>query len=49
MSRLLCNEPRGHADMYGGMIVPADDAVAIAIGSHDVEPAKQTIGSSERL
>jgi proline racemase len=25
LRRLLCNEPRGHADMYGGMIVPADD------------------------
>ena len=25
---LLCNEPRGHADMYGGFIVPADDAAA---------------------
>jgi proline racemase len=23
--RLLCREPRGHADMYGGFIVPADD------------------------
>jgi proline racemase len=23
--RLLCHEPRGHADMYGGLIVPADD------------------------
>lgn len=22
---LLCNEPRGHADMYGGFIVPPDD------------------------
>ncbi len=22
---LLCSEPRGHADMYGGFIVPADD------------------------
>jgi proline racemase len=26
--RLLCNEPRGHADMYGGFIVPPDDAGA---------------------
>ncbi|MGO3146497.1 MAG: proline racemase family protein [Leucobacter sp.] len=25
---LLCNEPRGHADMFGGFIVPADDAGA---------------------
>lgn len=25
---LLCNEPRGHADMYGGFIMPADDAGA---------------------
>ncbi len=23
--RFLCNEPRGHADMYGGMVVPPDD------------------------
>jgi proline racemase len=23
--RMLCHEPRGHADMYGGMIVPPDD------------------------
>ena len=23
--RFLCNEPRGHADMYGGFIVPPDD------------------------
>lgn len=23
--RLLVNEPRGHADMYGGFVVPADD------------------------
>lgn len=23
--RLLCNEPRGHADMYGGLLVPPDD------------------------
>ena len=22
---VLCSEPRGHADMYGGLIVPADD------------------------
>jgi len=26
--RLLCHEPRGHADMYGGFIVPADDGGA---------------------
>lgn len=26
--RLLCSEPRGHADMYGGFIVPPDDAGA---------------------
>ncbi|MEO8517773.1 MAG: proline racemase family protein [Dermatophilaceae bacterium] len=25
---LLCREPRGHADMYGAFIVPADDAGA---------------------
>ncbi|MEO8888576.1 MAG: proline racemase family protein, partial [Jatrophihabitantaceae bacterium] len=25
---LLCSEPRGHADMYGGFIVPPDDAGA---------------------
>jgi proline racemase len=23
--RLLCSEPRGHADMYGGLLVPPDD------------------------
>jgi proline racemase len=23
--RLLCHEPRGHADMYGGFVVAADD------------------------
>ena len=22
---VLCSEPRGHADMYGGLIVPPDD------------------------
>ncbi|HEX5620673.1 MAG TPA: proline racemase family protein [Solirubrobacteraceae bacterium] len=26
--RLLCHEPRGHADMYGGFLVPGDDAGA---------------------
>ncbi|MEO7349730.1 MAG: proline racemase family protein, partial [Terrimesophilobacter sp.] len=26
--QLLCQEPRGHADMYGGFIVPPDDAGA---------------------
>ena len=26
--QLLCGEPRGHADMYGGFIVPPDDAGA---------------------
>ncbi|HEY7074004.1 MAG TPA: proline racemase family protein [Solirubrobacteraceae bacterium] len=26
--RLLCHEPRGHADMYGCFLVPADDAGA---------------------
>src|SRR5687767_6959750 len=25
LRQLLCFEPRGHADMYGGFIVPADD------------------------
>ena len=25
LRRLLCFEPRGHADMYGGFLVPADD------------------------
>lgn len=25
LRRTLCHEPRGHADMYGGFIVPADD------------------------
>ena len=28
MRRLLCHEPRGHADMYGGFLVPPDDAGA---------------------
>jgi proline racemase len=28
LRRLLCFEPRGHADMYGGMIVPPDDGGA---------------------
>src|SRR6476646_9640043 len=26
--RMLCHEPRGHADMYGGFLVPADDGDA---------------------
>jgi proline racemase len=26
--RLLCHEPRGHADMYGGLVVPPDDGGA---------------------
>jgi hypothetical protein len=25
LRRFLCFEPRGHADMYGGFLVPADD------------------------
>src|SRR5215216_2941922 len=25
LRKLLCHEPRGHADMYGGFIVPPDD------------------------
>ncbi len=25
LRRVLCQEPRGHADMYGGLIVPPDD------------------------
>ena len=25
MRRLLCHEPRGHADMYGCFLVPPDD------------------------
>jgi proline racemase len=25
LRRLLCHEPRGHADMYGGFVVPPDD------------------------
>ncbi|KNE83849.1 MULTISPECIES: proline racemase family protein [Streptomyces] len=28
MRALLCSEPRGHADMYGGFLVPPDDADA---------------------
>jgi proline racemase len=26
MRAVLCSEPRGHADMYGGFVVPSDDA-----------------------
>jgi proline racemase len=26
--KILCHEPRGHADMYGGFVVPPDDAGA---------------------
>ncbi|MEU4623985.1 proline racemase family protein [Actinoplanes sp. NPDC023801] len=25
LRRILCHEPRGHADMYGGLLVPPDD------------------------
>ena len=28
LRRLLCHEPRGHADMYGGFLVPPDDGHA---------------------
>jgi proline racemase len=28
LRKLLCLEPRGHADMYGGFITPPDDAGA---------------------
>jgi proline racemase len=28
LRQLLCFEPRGHADMYGGLITPADDSDA---------------------
>jgi len=28
LRRLLCFEPRGHADMYGGLLVPPDDDAA---------------------
>ncbi|MFC7959136.1 proline racemase family protein [Rhodococcoides kroppenstedtii] len=28
LRRLLCYEPRGHADMYGGFVTPPDDAGA---------------------
>ncbi|MCC9738332.1 proline racemase family protein [Streptomyces sp. MNU89] len=28
MRALLCSEPRGHADMYGGFLVPPDDSDA---------------------
>lgn len=34
MRALLCNEPRGHADMYGGFITPADIVPDGAIGAH---------------
>ena len=27
--RLLCHEPRGHADMYGCFVVPPDDEGAV--------------------
>lgn len=37
---ILCSEPRGHADMYGGLVVPPDDegglVVAPADGSAEV-------------
>src|SRR5678816_374243 len=29
MRALLCNEPRGHADMYGCFLVPPDDPGAV--------------------
>jgi proline racemase len=28
LRKVLCSEPRGHADMYGGFVVPPDDAGA---------------------
>jgi proline racemase len=28
LRRILCHEPRGHADMYGGLLVPPDDSGA---------------------
>jgi proline racemase len=28
LRKLLCLEPRGHADMYGGFLTPPDDASA---------------------
>ncbi|QWZ10707.1 proline racemase family protein [Nocardioides panacis] len=28
LRRVLCSEPRGHADMYGGFLVPPDDDAA---------------------
>ena len=34
--RLLCHEPRGHADMYGCFVVPPDDEDA---DRHDLSPA----------
>lgn len=34
LRQLLCNEPRGHADMYGGFIVPPDDVPATQIAAH---------------
>jgi proline racemase len=34
MRALLCNEPRGHADMYGGFIVPADPVPPGELGAH---------------
>ena len=31
---LLCNEPRGHADMYGCFLVPPDDPGAVLLPRH---------------
>lgn len=43
---LLCSEPRGHADMYGGFLVPPDDD-----GAHlgqCVSPRTGSTGSTPR-
>src|SRR5690606_13094556 len=34
MRALLCNEPRGHADMYGGFITPPDEVADGETSAH---------------
>ena len=52
LRRLLCYEPRGHADMYGGFIVPADDGCGlreraqVAAPSSSIQPIHLVRGSS---
>ncbi|GIG56580.1 proline racemase [Longispora fulva] len=47
LRQLLCREPRGHADMYGGFIVPANDAAASA-GGVDGKPSADDGGVDAR-